>query len=121
MKHKRLGTLRDLTRKAAAIYRFIGTDDPRQKVLQSHPFTFRERAHDPIPHREDDGMQSGVEFKPRWREAEDACVAARCSLRLGNQPSQFKVPDHPLNTGEINADPRGQSALINSWRIVKRS
>jgi hypothetical protein len=30
------------------------------------------------------------------------------------------VLHHPLNTGEINANPRGQSVLINPWRIMKR-
>jgi hypothetical protein len=38
-----------------------------------------------------------------------------------NQPAKLKVLYHALNTREIAPDPRGESVLPNSWRIVKRS
>jgi hypothetical protein len=89
--------------------------------LQGLSFAFRERGQDIIPHREDGGVQPLVEFEPRWREAEQVWVAAPSPGTQQISPRPSKVLHHPLIPGEINTDPLGQSALINLWRIVKRS
>ena len=100
--------------------KFIGADDAGQEVLQGLSFAFRERGHDTIPHRQNGRVQPNVEVEPCRCEAKEGMVAFG-SGHPTDQPPKLKVFHHALDTGEIDADPLGQSALPSSRRVVKRS